>query len=1049
MTPAIRLLGAPALRNPHGWERLKPGKATAVLVFAAHRGGPVRRAEVAALLWPEMPDQRAHTNLRQVLASMAEGPVGPLLARDRTTIYTTARTDLQAFEAAVREGQWEAAVGLYGGPFVAGLEGVNAGEFGEWVASERTAVERRWRRCCLKVIGLAHGSGRYDRALELAEQLLAADALDEVALRHAMLAEAASGDPRAAEQRFAAYEELLLLETGLQPDPATVELAQRLRVTPRPALAGVMPAPDASGMGPRAPPATTLTALAPRVSRPDRLVGRDVEFAALVESLCRADTRLLTLLAPGGMGKTTLAAAVVDQAATAFENGVMVAVLDGLTGPDAVLHAVVGAANLSLSPGAPPLMQLTDALAPRRALLLLDGFEAHLDQVLVVDALVRHCPHLTILVTSRSRLGLSTEQVVELGPLELELGEAACAQHSPGDPPAASPAARLFLRLASQVPQQAPFGPAEIATAERICRVVGGTPLAIELAAAWLDVLTLEEIEEQVARSWELLKSDSADRPGSRTDLRATIETTFSHLGPQERSAWLRLSILPGTVGRAEAANLAGTGWRGLRRLIDHGIMRHRDDRLEMHSLIARFGRERVAALGGEDAAWEALLHLWCPRVATEVEPGTGKRTRLHPHDLAHAMAAYRWAVEHGRWEEVADMTIGLYRTTLRAGRLRELTPTLQVAVRRLNEERAHDKVRARALARLLPLTPAPVDQRMDNSLEALRLARRTKDDNAAGIALAALVAFDQVTDVDRRFAQARRAFEAARDPVGMAQLALNRGELVGLLGRTAESEELLTEARDTFEALGDRISQAEAMDIAVLGPMLRGDAEGVRRLVAEARQLFIAEGDHYRGSGVLGTEYWLALVVGDKETAIAKGEAFLAQEEKLGDVTVTAALVRGSIGARFLDHAEAVAQSRVLLDRVGEERTSLLAVLFNQTSARSLVALGDLPAAARHLALTVRMTRELNAPRFVARVALTAGALATALGRREDARTLLSHCRHHPVFEPEYAEDLRQCLAAVGVDHEPPRPEPWLDGEELLDLAATLAATASSGAGN
>ena len=321
---------------------LPASKAAALLAFVAHRCSPVRRAEVAALLWPDADDRGARNSLRQLLSSIGDGPLAPLLARDHTAVWATVASDIQAFAAAVAEGRLGDAVAQYQGRLMDGFELADAGEFGSWVASERADVESRWRRTCLTVIEQHESEGRHGQALELGERLLRADPLDEVALRHAVQAAAASGDGHGARRRFASFRETLASELGLEPESTTLALMDALRATPEP---NDLPVPNISDYRSRAV-GSALTALAPRLRSQHRIIGREKELADLVELIMLEDTRLLTLLAPGGMGKTTLAAAVVDEVGQIFADGVVVVPLDRVAGPDALTNALVGACGL-------------------------------------------------------------------------------------------------------------------------------------------------------------------------------------------------------------------------------------------------------------------------------------------------------------------------------------------------------------------------------------------------------------------------------------------------------------------------------------------------------------------------------------------------------------------------------------------------------------------------------------------------------------------------------------------------------------------------------
>lgn len=545
---ALRLLGPPAVRVGGGWRPLAPTRPHALALFVAHRGSPVRRSEAAALLWPDADDARAFTNLRQSLRALGEGPLGTVLRRDRSRLWVDGEVDVDGsrFRAALDEGAWADAFGLYGGPFLEGFALDEVGEFGAWLESERTAVADGLRRAGLALIDDALASGRGEEAYDVAGRLLRADPLDETVVRRAIRALVVIGDQHQASRVYEEFRKRLAGELGVDPEAETSALIARVRSEPDLDLDPARGAERGSGAKPRSD--RHLVALAPRVFERTRLIGRDADVAGLVRRITEEGARLLTLLGPGGVGKTTLAAAVADAVASTVGHGVWVARLDGVAEREPAVRTIGRAVHVAMDPAAPPVAQLVAGLRDRRGLLLLDGVEVAVAAGVLlplVDALVRGCPDVALLATSRVRLHHSVETVVDVAPLATEPG-------SDGRP---SAAARLFLG-SLETPGGDGVDAADRASAERIVRRLGGTPLAIELVAAWSDVVPLADVEVRLERSWELLRSDDADRFPRQHDLQAIVEEAWTALAPEDQAAWARLAVLPGTVDRAIAAEV-------------------------------------------------------------------------------------------------------------------------------------------------------------------------------------------------------------------------------------------------------------------------------------------------------------------------------------------------------------------------------------------------------------------------------------------------------------------------------------------------------------
>ena len=402
MDVGVRVLGAPEAYAEGAWLPLAPTRPHAALAYLAVRGGWVRRAEVVALLWPDAEPRNAYAGLRQVLMRLDRGPFGALIGRDRLGLWLQGDSDAPVFRRAIADSRWADAVAVHAGPLLHGFEIDGADEYAAWLASERAAVAEDWGRACRALLAAAVEEGRHDDAERYADLLVRADPLDEQAVREAMRAAAAMGDLRGVARRYEALVALLERETGLTPEPETQELGRRL------AMAG-----DARVGAPpvrvRAPNAR-VRALGVRLGLPAdearstgerrRVIGREGAIAALVERLGERETRLLTLLGPGGIGKTTLARALVAELPSGFAGGARIVPLEGAHGPDAVVLAIADAFGVTLTPGSITARQLARALDGRRAFAVLDGFDMHLDQLPTVDELLRGTSDLRLLVTS-------------------------------------------------------------------------------------------------------------------------------------------------------------------------------------------------------------------------------------------------------------------------------------------------------------------------------------------------------------------------------------------------------------------------------------------------------------------------------------------------------------------------------------------------------------------------------------------------------------------------------------------------------------------------
>ena len=1024
MGVAVRLLGPPAIRVDGDWTPLRPTKPNALLAFLAYRADRVRRGELEALLWTEVDAAHAQADLRQALASLARRPYGGCIGRDRVSAWVEASSDVASFRRAVAEQRWSDAANLHVGPLLQDFEIDDALEFASWLANEREALAEDWRRACRALIRAEAEAGRFEVALAVADRMRAFDPLDEWAAREALRAAAASGDLGGAERRFRSLAERLDSEIGVAPEPATTALIEQLRAQ--------------AAAERTAPPAWTV--LAPGVGARNAVIGRERAIAAVTALLTRDHVRLVTLLGPGGIGKSTLAGAVVDTLVPAHFERAMIVSCEGVPGGEAIAAAVATAAGVRLSRDAPAVMQLVQAFAARRALLVLDGFETHLDEVANLEALVAGALELRVLVTSRVRLRLSTETVVEVGPLATRAGVDArlvVAERRAWSP---SPAAQLFLRVALRRLDAEAVRGFDPDTVERIAEMVEGHPLALELAASWVDVHGLDGLEAHLRSSWDALASDEVDRPARRRDVRTAIVETWAQLDRVERGAWARLATMPGTLDRSVAVAVAGCGWRGLRKLHDRAVLRYRGDRLELHALLGRFGRERAAVSGDVGAAWAAALEVWRERIPHDVDPRSGRCVRLHPHDLEQVIGAWRWALDHHDWQALADMAIGLARALSHAMRWRDAQDLVATTLTRL--EAATGPSRERALTRLLPLAvdlPGGLE-RLD---EALERAMALADDAAIAECHAALAFHASPFERAGHAEAAREAYLRAGDRVGLAMLLHAWGWWAAQIGRFDVASTVLREAFVAFEGLADEVGLAGVHDSLARLAVLRGDLGAVEGHLRAARELCVASGVLFRDADTYATEAWAAWVAGEPVRAAACIESFT---ERAGRVENPIILTLGLWAAyhyRFGPPEEALARTQRLL-RWGGGALRFTAL---GTRARLMVAvsharLGEIEAAAEALAEAIDSVRAMDAPRFVAQVALAGAELAAAAGHVADAQRLAAIADDHPALEFEFRRDAAALRSASPTAH---NVRAASDGHVLDDVARSLVAWRAS----
>ncbi len=640
-------------------------KARALLAYlAVERERPHRRESLAALFWPEQPEGRARqslrqalSNLRQVLAEEEDAPVLTVTNSDvQLSPQAQIRVDAQAFRALAQTcrehpharletclpclRRQREAVKLYAGEFLAGFGLPDSSTFDEWLLLTRENLQVEAVQMLALLAEYEERRGDFGAARQYALQQVRLEPWHEEAYAQVMRLLVYEGQRSAALAQFAACRRALDNELGLEPTASTRRLAESIQQ-------GSLSAPHIPPLPP-VPPAS--------------FVGREREREEIAELLANPSCRVLTLLGPGGVGKTRLALQVALDHAGLYADGIYFVHLAGMAEPSAALLMLAEKIGLQIPPGADPRKVLCEILSQREMLVVLDNFEQLAAQSEVWSDFFRCAGGTKWLVTSREKLRLREEWVFGLEGLPVNANSIFDTRYSNTEYRISStecrdfPAAlRLFAERAAQANRRFELTAANLPALAEICQLVEGLPLGIELAAATVAEQTVDEVAAALRQTFDSLTPDLRNLPGRHASLRAIFEHSWELLGRDERSRLVALSVFVGGFSAEAALAVADAGAAQLAELIAKSLARRdADGRYALHEVIRQFAAEKRSPDGvaqERHGAYFASLAEQCAGAdsASALEMLQAERANLR--------AAWEWSLR-----EQVDLTVSLLR---------------------------------------------------------------------------------------------------------------------------------------------------------------------------------------------------------------------------------------------------------------------------------------------------------------------------------------------------------------------------------------------------
>jgi predicted ATPase len=626
------------------------------------------------------------------------------------------------------------------------------------------------------------------------------------------------------------------------------------------------------------------------------LIGREHELRALLQQLQSPGCRLLNLTGPGGIGKTRLALEAAYQLQDRFEDGVCFISLVGTGSPQFIIPAIADALGFSFSGAVELKAQLFNYLREKHILIVLDNLEHLLAGIELLDELLAYSPRVKLLTTSREQLNLRAEWGFEVQGLPVP---------SESDPSTveANSAAALFIQRARQTRRDFTLASNDVAGLKRICQLVEGSPLGLELAATWVRLMSVQEIASEIERSMDFLTSSVRDLPERHRSIRAVFDHSWSLLSEEERRVMMRLSVFRGGFTREAAEHVAGASLAHLSALVQKSLLRHAGGaagRYDLHELIRQYAVAQLQMNQGEDLqAHErhaGYFAAWLEQQESELQDA-----RLHDaltrisQEIDNLRCAWDWMVSHCLASNLRQSLVSLFvlhdiRNWIRQGavlfeqaaaalqsRERQNGPEHTIVLGELMTCQGHmcwhlgdlDKARdlfQRSLRLLGPYRDCPM---LAELLMYLSLLEHSQGDYTAARRLAeecvslnreqgrvpgTAYSLSNLGMVCLAQGEYETAYACLQEGVAiMRSIQHARGTAITLTrlgavtlrsGRLAESEKLLEESLEITRRFNDRWGIGNALNYLGLLAAARGDLDQAESLIRESVNLFEEDGD-------------------------------------------------------------------------------------------------------------------------------------------------------------------------------------------------------------
>lgn len=564
---------------------LVSNKAAVLLVYLAWHPYPHPREILADLFWHDTEAQQAMTNLRNALSSLQK-QLPQYLDVTRQTIGINLESpfwiDAQVFNQAIKRFKMinqdrpkpsqkmienlEQTLLLYKGDFLLGLNLRNSVDIENWILSEQRHLKSIYVDSLKLITSNYLHQGGYEHAIHLAKEIVTIDPLWEQGQQLLMQALALAGRRHEAIQQYHSFTEVLAEELDMDPDEETISLYELIK----------------EGRLANSAPDATKSALA----EARNFIGRGEEIAQIINNLDFPNCRLISIVGIGGIGKTQLALKIANQCAYDYIDGVHFV----FPTPDAENDDIIQKIGYSLQLHHEERVDqaIIRYFRDKHILLVIDNAELFLGNINFLNELLMYAKQLKILVTSREILNIQGEWVIKLDGLPVPSLDTAIEIANTYD------SIQLFHSIASQVSKEFEIEK-HLKEIIQICHIVGGSPLAIQIAAHWVQLLSPYQILEKIQETLDFLKTSSRDIPERHRSIRAVLDNSWELLSESEQRILMSLSVFQGGFSQEAAEFIADTDLSDFSELSNKSlILSHPHSRFVLHDFVRQYAYDKL-----------------------------------------------------------------------------------------------------------------------------------------------------------------------------------------------------------------------------------------------------------------------------------------------------------------------------------------------------------------------------------------------------------------------------------------------------------------------